>query len=75
MRVSIKAEIRSPQRAEFGSTVNPMLHRLFTMWLRRGCGGNFKRIHRNSTANALFKADPNKHEIVNTPNYWKGVDY
>jgi hypothetical protein len=29
----------------------------------------------NSTANAMVKADPNKYEIVNTPNYWKGVDY
>src|SRR5208283_4884174 len=29
----------------------------------------------NSTANALVKADPNKYEIVNTPNYWQGVDY
>jgi hypothetical protein len=29
----------------------------------------------NSTANALVQADPNKYEIVNTPNYWKGVDY
>ncbi len=29
----------------------------------------------NSTANALVQANPNKYEIVNTPNYWKGVDY
>ncbi len=29
----------------------------------------------NSTANAYVKANPNKYEIVNTPNYWKGVDY
>jgi hypothetical protein len=29
----------------------------------------------NSTANALVKANPNKYEIVNTPNYWQGVDY
>ncbi len=29
----------------------------------------------NSTANALVKANPNKYEIVNTPNYWKGIDY
>lgn len=29
----------------------------------------------NSTANALVKADPNKYEIVNTPNYWQGIDY
>lgn len=29
----------------------------------------------NSTADALVKADPNRFEIVNTPNYWKGIDY
>jgi hypothetical protein len=29
----------------------------------------------NSTADALVKADPNRWEIVNTPNYWRGVDY
>lgn len=29
----------------------------------------------NSTANALVRANPNKYEIVNTPNYWQGVDY
>jgi len=29
----------------------------------------------NSDANALVKANPNKWEIVNTPNYWKGIDY
>lgn len=29
----------------------------------------------NSTANALVKADPNRFEIVDTPNYWKGIDY
>ena len=29
----------------------------------------------NSTANALVKADPNRYEIVNTPNFWQGVDY
>jgi hypothetical protein len=28
-----------------------------------------------STANALVKADPDRYEIVNTPNFWKGVDY
>jgi hypothetical protein len=28
----------------------------------------------NSTANALVKANPNKYEIVNTPNYWQSVD-
>ena len=29
----------------------------------------------NTDANALVKADPNRFEIVNTPNFWKGVDY
>ena len=29
----------------------------------------------NSTADALVKADPNRFEIVDTPNYWRGVDY
>jgi hypothetical protein len=29
----------------------------------------------NGTADALVKADPNRFEIVNTPNYWKGIDY
>jgi hypothetical protein len=29
----------------------------------------------NSAADALVKADPNRYEIVNTPNYWRGVDY
>jgi hypothetical protein len=29
----------------------------------------------NATADALVKADPNRFEIVNTPNFWKGVDY
>lgn len=29
----------------------------------------------NSTADALVKADPNRFEYVDTPNYWKGVDY
>ncbi|MBZ5668775.1 MAG: hypothetical protein LAO04_03485 [Acidobacteriia bacterium] len=29
----------------------------------------------NSTADALVKANPNRYEIVNTPNFWKGVDY
>jgi hypothetical protein len=29
----------------------------------------------NSTADALVKANPNRYEIVNTPNYWQGVDY
>jgi hypothetical protein len=29
----------------------------------------------NSTADALVKANPNRYEIVNTPNFWKGWDY
>ena len=29
----------------------------------------------NTTANAMVQANPNKYEIVNTPNYWQGVDY
>ena len=29
----------------------------------------------NSTADALVKANPNCYEIVDTPNFWKGVDY
>jgi hypothetical protein len=29
----------------------------------------------NSTADALVKADPNRFEIVNTPNFWRGLDY
>ena len=29
----------------------------------------------NSQANAMVQANPNKYEIVNTPNYWQGVDY
>jgi len=29
----------------------------------------------NSTADALVKSDPNRFEIVNTPGYWRGVDY
>jgi hypothetical protein len=29
----------------------------------------------NSTAEALVRADPKRFEAVNTPNYWKGVDY
>jgi endo-beta-N-acetylglucosaminidase D len=29
----------------------------------------------NSTADALVRSDPNRYEIVNTPNYWRGVDY
>ena len=29
----------------------------------------------NSEADALVKANPNRWEIVETPNFWKGVDY
>ena len=29
----------------------------------------------NATADALVKADPNRFEIVDTPNYWQGTDY
>jgi hypothetical protein len=29
----------------------------------------------NSTADALIKADPDRFEVVNQPNYWKGIDY
>jgi len=29
----------------------------------------------NSVANGLVQSHPEKYEIVNTPNYWKGVDY
>ncbi len=29
----------------------------------------------NSTADALVKSDPNRYEIVNSPNFWKGWDY
>jgi hypothetical protein len=29
----------------------------------------------NSTADALVKTDPNRYEIVDTPNFWKDVDY
>jgi hypothetical protein len=29
----------------------------------------------NSAADALVKANPNRFEIVDTPNFWKGVDY
>jgi hypothetical protein len=29
----------------------------------------------NSTADALVKAYPNRFEIVDTPNYWRGIDY
>jgi len=29
----------------------------------------------NSTADALVKADPKRFEMVDTPNYWRGIDY
>jgi len=29
----------------------------------------------NQTADLLVKSDPNRFEYVNTPNYWKGIDY
>ena len=29
----------------------------------------------NSVANAMVQSNPNKYEIVNTPNFWQGVDY
>jgi hypothetical protein len=29
----------------------------------------------NSTADALVRANPNRWEIVNSPNYWQGMDY
>jgi hypothetical protein len=29
----------------------------------------------NSTADALVKADPDRYEIVDKPNYWQGTDY
>lgn len=29
----------------------------------------------NATADSLVKADPNRFEIVDTPGYWKGIDY
>jgi hypothetical protein len=29
----------------------------------------------NSTADALVKVNPNRFEIVDTPNFWKGIDY
>jgi hypothetical protein len=29
----------------------------------------------NSTADAMVKANPNRYEIVDTPNFWRGVDY
>ncbi len=29
----------------------------------------------NNTAYALVKANPERYELVDTPNYWKGIDY
>jgi hypothetical protein len=29
----------------------------------------------NSTADALVKANPNRYEIVDNPNFWKGNDF
>jgi len=29
----------------------------------------------NGTADAMVKANPNRYELVDTPNYWKGIDY
>ena len=29
----------------------------------------------NQTAAALVKSDPDRYQYVNTPNYWKGIDY
>ncbi len=29
----------------------------------------------DSTPEALVQADPNRFEIVQTPNFWKGTDY
>jgi hypothetical protein len=29
----------------------------------------------NSTADALVKSNPDRYEIVQSPNFWKGVDY
>ena len=29
----------------------------------------------NSTADALVRSNPGRYEIVQTPNFWKGVDY
>jgi hypothetical protein len=29
----------------------------------------------NSEADALVRSDPNRYQYVNTPNFWKGVDY
>jgi hypothetical protein len=29
----------------------------------------------NQTADAMVKSDPQRYEYVNTPNFWKGIDY
>ena len=29
----------------------------------------------NQTADAMVKNDPQRYEYVNTPNFWKGIDY
>ncbi len=29
----------------------------------------------NSAADALVKSNPSRFEIVDTPNFWRGVDY
>ena len=29
----------------------------------------------NSTADAMVKSDPNRYEYVNTPGFWRGIDY
>jgi hypothetical protein len=29
----------------------------------------------NQTADALVKSDPQRYQYVDTPNFWKGVDY
>ena len=41
----------------------------------RGTGAVGHSTEWNSVANALVKADPNKYEIVNHPNFWEGTDF
>jgi hypothetical protein len=41
----------------------------------RGTGTVGHSTEWNSVANALVKADPNKYEIVNHPNFWEGTDF
>ena len=39
---------------------------------------NYRNAHGtvwNDTANALVQANPNRYEIVDTPDFWKGIDY